>query len=177
MQILQMQKMQKLFCINTKNNAKTRENTRTRSRAENGRKSAKNQQKNGKNATTASGANDEQISINGINTRRKLLLYIDLVQVYYLQLQKMQMQILHSFALSYYANADFATRLHYVYDLKRVAHKCARGRSRRPVPQQSTARHYRQDFLKHKYFLFSRLTIRRTAFIFNLSADNHGCIS
>ena len=26
------------------------------------------------------------------------------------------MQILHSFALSYYANADFATCLHYVYD-------------------------------------------------------------
>lgn len=41
LQILQMQKMQKLFCINTKNNAKTHENTRTRSRAENGRKSAK----------------------------------------------------------------------------------------------------------------------------------------
>lgn len=165
MQILQMQKMQKLFCINTKNNAKTRENTRTRSRAENGRKSAKKRQKNGKNATTASGANDEQIRINGINARRKLLLYIDLVQVYNLQLQKMQMQILHSFALSYYANADFATRLHYVYvfvyvyvyDLKRVAHKCARGRSRRPVPQQSTARHYRQDFLKHKYFFIFAL--------------------
>ena len=73
MQILQMQKMQKLFCINTKNNAKTRENTRTRSRAENGRKSAKKRQKNGKHATTASGANDEQIRINGINARRKLL--------------------------------------------------------------------------------------------------------
>ena len=95
---------------------KQRENTRTRKRAENGRKSAKKRQKNGKNATTASGANDEQIRINGINTRRKLLLYIDLVQLYYLQLQKMQMQILHSFALSYYANADFATRLHYVYE-------------------------------------------------------------
>ena len=36
--------------------------------------------------------------------------------MYNLQLQKMQMQILHSFALSYYANADFATRLHYVYE-------------------------------------------------------------
>ena len=116
MQILQMQKMQKLFCINTKNNAKTRENTRTRSRAENGRKSAKKRQKNGKNATTSSGANDKQTRINGINARRKLLLYIDLVQMYNLQLQKMQMQILHSFALSYYANADFATRLHYVYE-------------------------------------------------------------
>ena len=72
------------------------------------------------------------------------------------------MQILHSFALSYYANADFATRLHYVYvfvyvyDLKRVAHKCARGRSRRHVPQQSAVRHYRQGFLKHKYFFYFR---------------------
>ena len=57
-------------------------------------------------------------------------------------MQKMQMHILHRFALSYYAIADFATRLHYVYefvyvyvyvyDLKRVAHKCARGRSRLP---------------------------------------------
>lgn len=98
MQILQMQKIQKLFCINTKNNTKTRENTRTRSRAENGRESAKKRQKNGKNATTSSGANDKQTRINGINARRKLLLYIDLVQMYNLQLQKMQMQILHSFA-------------------------------------------------------------------------------
>lgn len=88
MQILQMQKMQKLFCINTKNNAKTRENTRPRSRAENGRKSVKKWQKNGKNATTASGANDEQIRTNGKNARRKLLLYIDLVQVYNLQCKK-----------------------------------------------------------------------------------------
>ena len=55
---------------------------RTRPRAENGRKSAKKQQKNGKNATTASGANDEQIRFNGINARSKLLLYIDLLQAY-----------------------------------------------------------------------------------------------
>ena len=98
---------------------KQRKNTRKHTHAQQSRKrakSAKKRQKNGKNATTASGANDEQIRINGINTRRKLLLYIDLVQLYYLQLQKMQMQILHSFALSYYANADFATRLHYVYE-------------------------------------------------------------
>ena len=80
--------------------AKTRKNTRTHSRAENGRKSVKKWQKNGKNATTASGANDEQIRINGINAHHKLLLYIDLVQVYNFQLQKMQMQILHRFALS-----------------------------------------------------------------------------
>ena len=144
MQILQMQKMQKLFCINTKNNAKTRENTRTRSRAENGRESAKKRQKNGKNATTSSGANDEQIRINGTNARCMLLLYIDLLQMYNLQLQKMQMQILHSFALSYYANADFATRLHYVYvfvyvyvyDLKRESATRAR-RTSRPLPSKA----------------------------------------
>ena len=65
LQILQMQKMQKLFCINTKNTQKQRKNTRTRSRAENRRKSVKKWQKNGKNATTDSGANDEQIRING----------------------------------------------------------------------------------------------------------------
>lgn len=155
MQILQMQKMQKLFCINTKNNAKTRENTRTRSRAENGRKSAKKWQKNGKNATTASGANDEQIRINGTNARRKLLLYIDLVQVYNLQMQKMQMQILHSFALSYYANADFATRLHYVYvfvyvyvyDLKRESATRAR-RTSRPLPSRKDRRPLSAGFTK-----------------------------
>ena len=138
MQILQMQKMQKIILHK---HEKQRENTRTR-REKTGEKTAEKREKR-----DASGANDEQIRINGINARRKLLLYIDLVQVYNLQMQKMQMQILHSFALSYYANADFATRLHYVYvfvyvyvyDLKRVAHKCARGRSRRPVPQQSSA--------------------------------------
>ena len=131
---------------------KQRKNTRNHTHAQQSRKRAKiseKWQKNGKNATTASGANDEQIRINGINAHRKLLLYIELVQEHNLQLQKMQLQILHSFALSYYANADFATRLHYVYvyvyvfvfvyvyvfvyDLKRVAHKCARGRSRRSV--------------------------------------------
>ena len=67
--------------------------------------------------------------------------------MYNLQLQKMQMQILQRFVLSYYANADFATRLHYVYvfvyvyvyDLKRVAHKCARGRSRHSVKKNTIA--------------------------------------
>ena len=69
-------------------------------------------------------------------------------------MQKMQMQILHRFALPYYANADFATRLHYVYvyefvyvyvyDLKRVAHKCARGRSRLPVKKHN--RHLQKKF-------------------------------
>ena len=55
MQILQMQKMQKLFCINTKNNAK---HAKTRARAA-GQKTGENQRKNGKNATTESELNNE----------------------------------------------------------------------------------------------------------------------
>ena len=68
-------------------------------------------------------------------------------------MQKMQMQILHSFVLLCYAIADFATRLHYVYvfvyvyvyDLKRVAHKCARGKSRRPV--KNTIGNFKKKFI------------------------------
>lgn len=58
---------------------------------------------------TGSEANNEQIRIDDINLYRKLLLYIDLVQVY-------NLHFLHSFVFLCYANADFATRLHYVYE-------------------------------------------------------------
>lgn len=102
-----LQKMQKIFYINAKTTQKHAK-THARTAEQKTREYQRKNWKNGKNATTASGANDEQIITNGINAHRKLLLYIDLVQMYILQLQKMQMQILHSFALSYYANADFA---------------------------------------------------------------------
>ena len=98
---------------------KQRKNTRKHTHAQQSRKRARISEKTAekrKKRDDIQRANDEHTRINGINARRKLLLYIDLVQLYYLQLQKMQMQILHSFALSCYANADFATRLHYVYE-------------------------------------------------------------
>ena len=107
LQILQMQKIQKLFCINTKNNAKTHARAKEQ-------KTGENQRKNGKNATTSSEANNEQIRIDDINLHRNLLLYIYLVQVYNLQCKKckcrfcivlycrvMQMQILQPVCTMY----------------------------------------------------------------------------
>ena len=150
MQIMQMHILQVrcyaknaiLFCINTR---KPRRNDAHAQRVERRTKTLRNQTKNSPNANTRIKSNNEQKKLKHCNSLKhnnlsKCNFCIIIFANACFAMQKMQMQILHPICTMYMImNMYMITVVYREGDT-----------SPPPVPQQSTARHYRQDLRKHE---------------------------